>query len=61
MARLIGYSADFLRDNKDILFFEETHYFQKGTRTNWKVSIMIEWVENRLISDQAKNIIDLVS
>jgi len=62
MAKLIGYSSDYLLKNKEILFFEDTHYFTKEKRTNWKVPIMIAWVENQnQISDKAKDILDLVS
>ena len=61
MARLIGYSKDYLLRNRGVLFFEGIHYFRKPRRTHWKVSAMIEWVENKTISDQAKSILDLVS
>lgn len=61
MARLLGYSKDFLLKNRGILFFEGVHYFRKPRRTDWKVSAMIDWVENRGLSEQAKSILDLVS
>jgi len=60
MAELIGYSGDYLLKNREILFFENVHYFSKDKRINWKVSKMIEWVENENISDKAKEILDLV-
>jgi len=60
MATLIGYSADFLKDNREVLFFEGQHYFPKNKRINWKVTEMINWVENQTISDKAKEILDLV-
>lgn len=61
MAKLIGYSSDYLLKNRDILFFEQVHYFPKDNRINWKVSKMIEWIENKNISPQAKIILDFVS
>jgi hypothetical protein len=61
MAKMIGYSKDYLLRNRGILFFEGTHYFTKPRRTDWKVSAMIAWIENKSISDQAKEILDLVS
>lgn len=61
MANLIGYSSDFILNNREILFFEGIHFFTKDKRINWKVSKMIEWVENETISNQAKKILDLVS
>ena len=61
MARLIGYSKDYLLRNRGVLFFEGIHYFRKPRRTDWKVSAMIEWVENKTLSEQAKSILDLVS
>lgn len=61
MANLIGYSRDYLLKYKEILFFEGIHYFSKEKRIDWKVSKMIEWVENQTVSDKAKDIIDLVS
>ncbi len=61
MAKLIGYSKDYLLKNREILFFENVHYFVKERRTDWKVIKMIEWVENKNVSDKAKSILDLVS
>jgi len=61
MAKLIGYSGDYLLKNREILFFKGIHYFPKEKRLDWKVAKMIEWVEGNSISDQAKNILDLVS
>ena len=60
MAKLIGYSSDYLLNNRDVIFFENIHYFSKSKRIDWKVSKMIEWVENQNLSDKAKNILDLV-
>lgn len=62
MAKMIGYSADYLHKNKELLFFEGIHYFPKNKRIDWKVSVMIAWVENKnqTISDKAKEILDLV-
>ena len=61
MAECIGYCGDYLLKNREILFFEQIHYFPKEKRINWKVSKMVEWVENQDISTQAKEILDLVS
>jgi len=61
MAKLIGYSGDYLLKNRGILFFENVHYFPKEKRLDWKVVNMIEWVENENLSTQAKSILDLVS
>lgn len=61
MAKLIGYSGDYLLKNREVLFFEGIHYFPKEKRIDWKVSKMIEWVENQTMSDQAKQILDMVS
>ena len=61
MAKLIGYSGDYLLKNREVLFFEGIHYFPKEKRLDWKVAKMIEWVEGKSISNQAKNILDLVS
>ena len=61
MAKLIGYSGDYLLKNREILFFEGIHYFPKEKRVDWKVAKMVEWVENQTISDQAKQILDMVS
>jgi len=60
MAKLIGYSRDYLLKNREILFFEDIHYYTKEKRINWKVTKMIEWVENKNLSDKAKEILDLV-
>jgi len=61
MAKRIGYSKDYLLRNRGILFFEDIHYFSKPKRTDWKVSKMIEWVENKHVSAKAKDILDWVS
>ena len=61
MAKLIGYSGDYLLKNRDIVFLKGVHYFPKEKRIDWKVSKVIEWVENQNLSTQAKNILDLVS
>ena len=61
MAKLIGYSGDYLLKNREVLFFEGTHYFPKEKRIDWKIAPMVEWVENKNISAQAKTILDLVS
>ena len=61
MAKLIGYSGDYLLKNRDIVFLRGVHYFPKGKRIDWKVSKVIEWVENKNLSTQAKEILDLVS
>ena len=61
MAKLIGYSGDYLLKNREVLFFKGVHFFPKEKRIDWKVDKMIEWVEGNSISDQAKNILDLVS
>jgi hypothetical protein len=61
MAKLIGYSGDYLLNNRGTLFVESIHYFPKSKRIDWKVTKMIEWVENQNLSDQAKEILDMVS
>ncbi len=61
MARLLGYSGDYLLKNKEVTFFLNIHYFPKEKRIDWKVSKMVEWVENQNISIQAKEILNLVS
>ena len=61
MAKLIGYSGDYLLKNREVFFFEGIHYFPKDKRIDWKVSKMIEWIENKNLSDKAKEILDLVS
>lgn len=60
MAKLIGYSGDYLLNNRNVIFFEGVHYFPKSKRIDWKVSAIIDWVENQTISSQAKEILDLV-
>ncbi len=61
MAKMTGYSPDFLRKNIGILFFEGTHFFKKQNRSDWKVSSMIAWIENKNMSTQAKDILKMVS
>lgn len=61
MAKLVGYSGDYLLKNRDTVFLKGVHYFPKEKRIDWKVSKVIEWVENQNLSAQAKNILDLVS
>ena len=61
MAKLIGYSGDYLLKNREILFFKGVHFFPKEKRIDWKVDKMIEWVEGNSLSDKAKDILDLVS
>lgn len=61
MAAYLGYSGDFLLKNREILFFKDVHYFPKDKRTNWKVSEMVAWVENKNMTQQVKNILDWVS
>lgn len=61
MAQVIGYSSDFLLNNRNLLFFEDEHYFTKNKRINWKVSKMIDWVENRNVSPKANAILEMVS
>jgi hypothetical protein len=61
MAKLIGYSGDYLLKNREVLFFDGIHYFPKEKRIDWKVPKMIEWVENKNLSSKAKDILDLVS
>jgi hypothetical protein len=60
MANMIGYSKDYLLRNRGVLFFEGVHYFPKARRTDWKVSAMIDWIENNRLSSQAKEILDRV-
>lgn len=60
MAAYLGYSCDFLLKNREILFFKDVHYFPKDKRTNWKVSEMVAWVENKNMTQQVKNILDWV-
>ena len=61
MAKLIGYSADYLLKHRGDIFFEGVHFFPKEKRIDWKVAKMIEWVENKNISDEARHILDMVS
>jgi len=61
MGKLIGYSGDYLLKNRDVIFFEGIHYFPKNKRTDWKVSKMIDWVENKSISAKAKYVLEMVS
>jgi len=61
MAKLIGYSKDYLLKYRGVFFFEGTHFFTKNNRTNWKVDSIIAWIENKNMSDKAKNILNLVS
>ena len=61
MAKLIGYSGDYLLKNREIIFMQGVHYFPKNKRIDWKVTKVLEWVENQNLSDKAKDIIDLVS
>lgn len=61
MAKLIGYSKDYLLKNRGVLFFEKVHYFPKEKRIDWKVDRMIDWIEDKSMSDKAKDILDLVS
>lgn len=61
MAKLIGYSGDYLLKNREVLFFEGTHYFPKEKRIDWKVNPMVAWVENKNLSSKAKEILDMVS
>jgi len=61
MAKCLGYSADFLLNNRDIIFFEGEHYFTKDKRINWKISAMTNWIENRSVSVQAQEILKMVS
>ena len=60
MAKLIGYSGDYLLKNREVTFIQGVHYFPKNKRIDWKVSKILEWVENKNLSLQAKEILDLV-
>lgn len=60
MAKLIGYSGDYLLKNREVIFIQGVHYFPKDKRIDWKVSKILEWVENKNISLQAKEILNLV-
>jgi len=61
MANILGYSSDFLLNNREIIFFEGEHYFTQNKRINWKISKMTDWIENRSISTQSEEILKLVS
>ena len=61
MAKSLGYSADFLLKNRELIFFEGEHYFTKDKRINWKITAMIDWIENRNVSIQAQEILKMVS
>lgn len=61
MAKTLGYSSDFLLNNRGIIFFEGEHYFPQGNRINWKLSAMTDWIENRSVSNQAQEILKMVS
>jgi len=53
MAKHIGYSADYLLNNRGSLFTKGIHFFPKEKRIDWKVSKMVEWVEGGNLSSQA--------
>jgi len=61
MAHAINYSVSFLKENKNILFFEGTHYFCPTTKShpNWKVEAMCAWVESNPAtqSEEANNLL----
>lgn len=61
MAEVLGYSSDFLLNNRDILFFEGEHYFTQNKRINWKITAMTDWIENKSISAQSQEILKMVS
>ena len=61
MAKILGYSSDFLLNNREIIFFEGEHYFTKDKRINWKITAMTNWIENRSISIQSQEILKMVS
>ncbi len=61
MAKCLGYSADFLLNNRGIIFFEGEHYFTQDKRINWKIITMTDWIENRTVSNQAQEILKMVS
>jgi len=61
MAKLLGYSSDFLLNHRDIIFFEGEHYFTQDKRINWKITAMTAWIENRTVSNQAQEILEMVS
>lgn len=61
MAKSLGYSADFLLNNRGLIFFEGEHYFAQDKRINWKIEKMVAWIENRNVSIQALEILERVS
>jgi len=61
MARMLGYSSDYLLSNRGIEFQEGLHYFPKTKRIDWKVEKMIAWVENQNIGTHAQKILDMVT
>ena len=61
MAKVLGYSSDFLLNNRGVIFFEGEHYFTQGKRINWKIIAMTNWIENRTVSTQAQEILKMVS
>jgi len=61
MAKNLGYSTDFLLNNRGLIFFEDEHYFTKGRRINWKIAAMEDWIENKNVSIQALEILEKVS
>ena len=61
MAEYLGYSSDFLLNNREIIFFEGEHYFPQDKRINWKISAMQNWIENKSVSTQAQEILKMVS
>ena len=61
MAKVLGYSPDFLLNNRGIIFFEGEHYFTQDRRINWKIIAMKNWIENKSISTQSEEILKLVS
>lgn len=61
MAKVLGYSSDFLLNNRGIIFFEGEHYFTQEKRINWKITTMTEWIENKTVSIQAQEILMMVS
>ncbi len=62
MAKSLGYSADFLLNNRELIFFKGEHYFPQDKRINWKIDKMVDWIENQTISStQALEILEMVS
>ena len=61
IAKVLGYSSDFLSNNRGIIFFEGEHYFTQDKRINWKIVAMTDWIENRSVSTQAQEILKMVS